>query len=108
VDNLRVNSDSAIFHIIRNKCGVLVAYHHPFSGGAPINLSVITLDVEGIIKWGYRLLYLQLFIFAIMSMFYFSNPVTLAYLGAILSLFYIARIWKDYTAEEEGEIPESN
>jgi len=42
-------------------------------------------------------------------MFYFSNPVTLAYLGAILSLFYIARIWKDYTGEkEEGEIPESN
>ena len=86
-----------------------MAHHHLIAGGGPINLSIHPLGVEEILKWGYRLLYLQLFIFAIMSMFYFSNPVTLAYLGAILSLFYIARIWKDYTGEkEEGEIPESN
>jgi len=84
-----------------------VAHHHPVLGGGPINLSIHPLGVEEIIKWGYRLLYLQVFIFAIMSMFYFDRIVTFAYLGAILSLFYVARIWKDYTAEEEGEIPET-
>jgi len=61
-----------------------------------------------VLRWGYRLLYLQVFIFVIMSMFYFDSPVTFAYLGAILSLFYVARIWKDYTGEkEEGEVSES-
>ena len=86
-----------------------MAHHHIISGGGSINLSVTTLSVEEIIKWGYRLLYLQVFIFVIMSMFYFDRIVTFAYLGAILSLFYVARIWKDYTGEkEEGEIPESN
>ena len=85
-----------------------MAYHHPVLGGDSINLSVTTLSVEEIIKWGYRLLYLQLFIFAIMSMFYFDSPVTFAYLGAILSLFYVALIWKGYTGEkEEGEVSET-
>ena len=61
-----------------------------------------------VLRWGYRLLYLQLFIFVIMSMFYFDNPVTLAYLGAILSLFYVALIWKRYSGEkEEREVSES-
>ena len=55
-----------------------------------------------VLKWGYRLLYLQLFIFAIMSMFYFDNPITLPYLGAILCLFYVALIWK------KREVSESN
>jgi Ca2+/Na+ antiporter len=54
-----------------------------------------------LIKWGYRLLYLQVFIFVIMSMFYFDNPVTFAYLGAILSLFYVALVWKQYNGEKE-------
>ena len=83
-----------------------MARDHPIVGSDTVRFQISEpLDV---LKWGYRLLYVQLSIFVIMSMFYFSNPVTLAYLGAILSLFYIARIWKDYTAEEEGEIPESN
>jgi Ca2+/Na+ antiporter len=86
-----------------------VAYHHLVLGGGPIHLSVSPLEVEDILKWGYRLLYLQLFIFVIMSMFYFDNLVTFAYLGAILSLFYVAMVWKRYTGEkEEGEVPESN
>lgn len=45
-------------------------------------------------KWGYRLLYLELGIFAFVSMFYFDYPTTLPYLGAILCLFYVAMIWK--------------
>ena len=60
-----------------------------------------TSEPIDVLKWGYRLLYLQLFIFAIMSMFYFDNPITLPYLGAILCLLYVALIWKRHPEEEE-------
>jgi len=34
-------------------------------------------------------------------MFYFDNPITLPYLGAILCLLYVALIWKRHPEEEE-------
>ena len=55
-----------------------------------------------IIKWGNRFLYLGLFLFIIVSMSYWNYPTTLPYLGAILSLFYLYRIWERY-GREEGE-----
>ena len=53
-----------------------------------------------IIKWGTRLLYLELFVFMIVSMFYWDYPPTLPYLGAILCLFYVNRIWEQHGKEE--------
>ena len=83
-----------------------MACNHPAAGSDSMQFQISKpIDV---LRWGYRLLYLQLFIFVIMSMFYFDNPVTLAYLGAILSLFYVALIWKRYSGEkEEREVSES-
>ena len=46
-----------------------------------------------LIKWGERCLYVLLFVFMTVSMFNWNYPPTLPYLGAILSLFYLARIW---------------
>jgi len=63
------------------------------------------LEAEIVLKWGYRLLYLIVFMFGIVSMFYLYYQPTLFYLGAVLSLFYIAIIWKDYQGkEEEGTV----
>ena len=57
-------------------------------------------EAEIILTWGYRLLYLMVFMFGIVSMFYLTYPPTLFYLGAVLSAFYIAIIWKDYTGKD--------
>ena len=54
-----------------------------------------------IFKWGNRLLYLALFVFIIVSISYWNYPTTLPYLGAILSLFYLNRIWERYGKEKE-------
>ena len=54
-----------------------------------------------IIKWGTRFLYLELFVFMIVSMFYWNYPTTLPYLGTILSLFYLYRIWEQYGKKED-------
>ena len=58
------------------------------------------LEAEIILTWGYRLLYLMVFMFGIVSMFYLSYPPTLFYLGAVLCAFYVAIIWKDYTGKD--------
>jgi len=63
-------------------------------------------DAEIILTWGYRLLYLMVFLFGIVSMFYLSYPPTVFYLGAVMSAFYIAVIWKDYQGKER-EDPET-
>ena len=63
------------------------------------------LEAQIILKWGYRLLYLIVFMFGIVSMFYLYYPPTIFYLGAVLSLFYIALIWENYQGkEEEGTV----
>ena len=58
-------------------------------------------EAEIVLQWGYRLLYLLVFMFGIVSMFYLSSPPTVFYLGAVLCMFYIAVIWKDYQGKEE-------
>jgi len=60
-----------------------------------------------ILKWGYRLLYLEIGIFLLVSMFYWEYPFTLPFAGAILAFFYVAQIWKHAQLEDEGEIPET-
>lgn len=67
----------------------------------------IVREAEIILTWGYRLLYLTVFMFGIVSMFYLTYPPTVFYLGAVLSAFYIALIWQNYTGKEREE-PESN
>ena len=47
-----------------------------------------------LIKWGERCLYVLLFVFMTVSMFNWNYPPTLPYLGAILTLFYLQRIWE--------------
>ena len=61
------------------------------------------LEAQIILKWGYRLLYLIVFMFGIVSMFYLSYPPTVFYLGAVLCMFYIALIWENYQGKEERE-----
>ena len=74
-------------------------------------MHVHSSEAEIIETWGYRLLYLSVFLFGVVSMFYLSYPPTLFYLGAVFSLFYIAQIWKYYQGNEEDterEVTESN
>jgi len=66
----------------------------------------VDLEAERILKFGYRMLYLEIGLFLIVSMFYWKFPFTLAFTGAILSLFYISRIWANYSGEER-EVTES-
>ena len=84
-----------------------MAYHHFVLGGVAINLSVAPLEIEGLLKWGNRLLYLELFLFLIMSMFYWDYPPTIFYAGAILSFFYVARIWNNYSVVKKREVAET-
>ena len=64
-------------------------------------------EAEIILTWGYRLLYLIVFIFGVVSMFYLYYPPTLFYLGAVLFMFYIALIWENYQGKEkEVEVTE--
>ena len=66
-------------------------------------------EAQIVLKWGYRLLYLIVFMFGVVSMFYLYYPPTLFYLGAVLSMFYIALIWENYQGkEEEREVTETN
>jgi len=64
-------------------------------------------EPEIILRWGYRLLYLEMFLFLLVSMFYWDYPQTLPFAGAILAFFYVAQIWKNAQLEDEGEIPET-
>ncbi len=51
------------------------------------------MHVSTYLKIGYYLLYLEFAIFVLVSMFYFEYPPTLPYLGAILCLLFVARVW---------------
>ena len=53
-------------------------------------------NVENIIKWGTRFLYLEIFVFAGVSMFYLGFGPTFPFLGAILGMFYLHLIWANY------------
>jgi len=77
-----------------------VAYHNYVLGGGGIYLPIDSLEseheTENILKWGYRLLYLEIFLFLITSMFYWDYPPTVFYAGGILIFFYIAQLWKGW------------
>ena len=82
-----------------------MAYHHFVLGGGGIYLPIASLEsdpkTEQILRWGYRLLYLEIFLFLITSMFYWDHPMTLPFAGAILAFFYVAQIWKNAKLEDE-------
>jgi len=88
---------------------VPVARYHLNLGDHAMHISTV-LEAEIILTWGYRLLYLIVFMFGMVSMFYLYYPPTVFYLGAVLSLFYIALIWENYQGkeEEEREVTETN
>ena len=73
----------------------------------PIYLSIDSLEsdpkTETILTWGYRLLYLEISLFLITSMFYWEHPMTLPFAGAILAFFYVAQIWKGFTGAVGSE-----
>lgn len=104
--HLRISCDLTIFYLARNRCSLLVAYHHYVVGGGYIYLSIDTLEndleTENVLKWGYRLLYLEIFLFLITSMFYWEYPFTLPFAGAILAFLYVAQIWKHANLEDDG------
>jgi len=77
-----------------------MACYHLTSGDHAMHVSTVR-EAEIVLKWGYRLLYVLVAIFGIVSMFYLYYPPTVFYLGAVLCLFYIAVIWKDYQGKEE-------
>ena len=84
----------------------MAGYHTPSWGDIMRDSNDGPLEI---IKWGNRLLYLALFVFMIVSMSYWDYPPTLPYLGAILCLFYVNRIWERYGKEEgEREVAETN
>ena len=58
-----------------------------------------------ILKWGYRLLYLELFISLMVVMGYWHIPFTFAFLGAVGALLYVGFVWKN---KGEREVAESN
>ena len=82
-----------------------MAYHHFVLGGGAIYLPVASLEsdprTETILKWGYRLLYLEISLFLLTSMFYWEYPFTLPFAGAILAFLYVAQIWKHANLEDE-------
>ena len=81
-----------------------MACYHLNSGDHAMHVSAV-LEAQIILKWGYRLLYLIVFMFGVVSMFYLYYPPTLFYLGAVLGMFYIALIWENYQGkEEEGTV----
>jgi len=82
---------------------VLVEHYHYDSGDDPLYWA----DVETIIKFGTWLLYLEIFLFGIVSMFYLDYSFTFAYLGAILGMFYLHLIWEQY-GKREREDTETN
>jgi hypothetical protein len=78
---------------------VLVEYHHNDTGDTNVHWA----NVEQIIKWATRCLYLEIALFVFVSTFYLNHSFTFAFLGAILGMFYLHLIWS-----KEREVPESN
>lgn len=66
-----------------------MAYHHHLSWGcASINSSIDRPEVA--IKWGVRSLYLVLFLSLMIVLNLWEFPITLPYIGAIVSLILTA------------------
>jgi hypothetical protein len=82
-----------------------VAGLYPYSGSDTMHLSISEpLDV---IKWGYRFLYLLLFVSLMVVMGYWQSSVTIPFLGAVLALLLPLIFSREELLSEEGEIAES-
>ena len=60
-----------------------------------------------LIKWGDRFLWGLLFISFMVVMGYWHTIITFTFLGSIMSMFYIAVIWRNYVIEKQ-EIAKTN
>jgi len=60
-----------------------------------------------LIKWGDRFLWVLVFISLMVVMGYFDTIITFTFLGSIMSMFYIAVIWRKYIIEKQ-EIAKTN
>ena len=80
---------------------VLVEYHNSVAGDNHMYRANVE-QIETLIKWGDRFLWVLLFISLIVVMGYFQTIITYTFLGSILCMFYIAMIWRNYvTAKQE-------
>ena len=64
-------------------------------------------QIETLIKWGDRFLWVLLFISLMVVMGYFQTIITYTFLGSILCMFYIAMIWRNYVIDKQ-EIAKTN
>ena len=70
-----------------------------------VSVSEQPLDVDLILTWVSRLLYLEIFISLMVVMGYWHIPLTFAFLGAVGSLVYAGFVWKNKEEEEPEIIP---
>ena len=54
-------------------------------------------------KWGARCLYLEMFVFIMVSVFHLDYQPTIPFMGAILGAFYLHLTWERYGKEKERE-----
>lgn len=64
-------------------------YYNITAGDCDMCVSDGELDILFLLKWGYRALYVLLFIALITSMGYLHLSFAIAYLGAIMSLLFV-------------------
>ena len=64
-------------------------------------------QIETLIKWGDRFLWVLLFISLMVVMGYFQTIITYTFLGSILAMFYIAMIWRNYVIAKQ-ELAKTN
>ena len=85
---------------------VLVEYHYHGPGYDNMHWANVA-QIETLIKWGDRFLWVLLFISLVIVMGYFQTIITYTFLGSILCMFYIAMIWRKYIIEKQ-EIAKTN
>ena len=69
-----------------------MAYYHSCPGGLSVNVSNVE-QIETLIKWAGRLLYVEIFISLMIVMGYWHIPLTFAFIGAVGSLSYVGFHW---------------
>ena len=60
-----------------------------------------------LITWGDRFVWVALFISLIVVMGYWHTIITFTFLGSIMTLFYLALIWRNYVIAKQ-EIAKTN
>lgn len=81
----RMSFRSSVFGSCRRHTGLLVAYNHNTSRGF-IHLCISTDRPKEIIKWGTRLLYVQVFLSFLVAYGQLFNMQTYLFLGAVFCL----------------------